>query len=258
MLPFDEAGSGPPVVLLHAGIADRTMWSEHLEPLAAAGYRPIAFDMPGFGEAAVEPGAQAPWNDVLTAMDGLGIDRAALIGNSFGGAVALRAAFVAPERAWALAMISAPSPDLEPSPRLTAAFEAEESALKRGETNEAVNAVIDAWTLPDAPKRLRDRIATMQRRAYELQKDAKDATEASDPIPDLEALTKLEVPTLVAAGEHDMPDFLKSAEKMATVIRSARLEVIPDAGHLAPLETPDAFRRLVAEFLGEREAMGEG
>ena len=36
MLPYDEAGSGPPVVLLHAGIADRSMWREHLEPLAAA------------------------------------------------------------------------------------------------------------------------------------------------------------------------------------------------------------------------------
>jgi pimeloyl-ACP methyl ester carboxylesterase len=258
MLPFEEAGSGPPVVLLHAGIADRTMWSEHLDPLAAAGYRVIAFDMPGFGEAPVKPGAQAPWNDVLTAMDGLGIDRAALVGNSFGGAVALRAAFVAPERSWALAMISAPAPDLEPSPELTAAFEAEESALERGDTDEAVEAVIDTWTLPDAPKPLRDRIATMQRRAYELQKDAKDATEAPDPIESLEALSRLDVPTLVAVGEHDMPDFRKSAEEMARVIPGARHEIIEGAGHLAPLETPDAFRSLLVQFLDERGTKGEG
>jgi pimeloyl-ACP methyl ester carboxylesterase len=48
-LPHDEAGSGPAVVLLHAGVADRTMWSEHLEHLADAGYRAVAMDLPGFG-----------------------------------------------------------------------------------------------------------------------------------------------------------------------------------------------------------------
>ena len=49
ILPYDEAGSGEAIVLIHAGIADRTMWSEHLEPLAAAGYHAIAVDLPGFG-----------------------------------------------------------------------------------------------------------------------------------------------------------------------------------------------------------------
>jgi hypothetical protein len=46
MLPNDEVGSGPAVVLLHAGIADRTMWAEHLQPLADAGYRAVALDFP--------------------------------------------------------------------------------------------------------------------------------------------------------------------------------------------------------------------
>ena len=54
-LPHDEAGDGPAVVLLHAGIADRTMWSEHLDSLAAAGFRVIAPDLPGFGEAPQAP-----------------------------------------------------------------------------------------------------------------------------------------------------------------------------------------------------------
>src|SRR5206468_12752513 len=87
MLPHDEAGSGPAVVLLHAGVADRTMWSEHLERLADAGYRAVAVDLPGLGAARVTPGEQAPWADVLRTMDELSIERAALVGNSFGGAV---------------------------------------------------------------------------------------------------------------------------------------------------------------------------
>jgi pimeloyl-ACP methyl ester carboxylesterase len=92
MLPFDELGAGPPVVLLHAGVADRTMWTGHLRPLADAGFRVIAVDLPGFGEALLEPGEQAAWTDVLQTMDGLSVQRAVLVGNSFGGAVALRVA----------------------------------------------------------------------------------------------------------------------------------------------------------------------
>jgi pimeloyl-ACP methyl ester carboxylesterase len=159
MLPFEEAGAGPALVLLHAGIADRTMWSEHLEPLAAAGYRVLAFDLPGFGEAAVEPGDQAPWADVLAALDELGVDQVALVGNSFGGAVALRAAFVAPTRVSALALISAPAPEIEPSERLEAAWAAEEAAIERDDIDAAVDAVVDAWTLPGAPQALRSRVA---------------------------------------------------------------------------------------------------
>src|SRR5689334_13697710 len=114
MLPYDEAGEGPAVVLLHAGVADRRMWRDQLEPIAAAGYHVIAPDLPGFGDAPVPPGEQAPGMDVLATIDAAGIDRAALVGCSFGGAVALRVAAVAPERVWALALISAPPPDLEP------------------------------------------------------------------------------------------------------------------------------------------------
>jgi 3-oxoadipate enol-lactonase len=62
-LPYDQVGVGPPVVLLHAGVADRSMWSDVL-PLP--GFRAIVPDQPGFGEAAVQPGPQAPWEYVLT------------------------------------------------------------------------------------------------------------------------------------------------------------------------------------------------
>lgn len=250
MLPHDEVGRGPAVVLLHAGVADRTMWAEHLEPLAEAGYRVLAVDLPGYGEAPVEPGEQAPWADVLETMDELSIERAALVGNSFGGAVALRAALVAPDRVSALALISVPAPGLEPSPELEAAWEAEEAALLRGDIEAAVDAVVDAWTLPDAPQGLRDRVAAMQRRAFALQAGATAATEAPDPVeqrPD--ALTRLNVPTLVAAGERDKRDFRRGAEVMARTLPGARHAVIKGAGHLAPLETPEAFRELVLTFL---------
>jgi pimeloyl-ACP methyl ester carboxylesterase len=252
VLPHDEAGSGPAVVLLHAGIADRTMWAEHLEPLAQAGYRVVAMDLSGFGEAAVAAGEQAPWFDVLATMDAAEIHEAVIVGNSFGGAVALRAAVVAPQRVSALALISAPAPGVDPSPELEAAWAAEESALENGDLDAAVAAVVDCWTLPDAPAAVREQIATMQRRAYELQSDADEVTEAEDPVEnDPESLTRLDVRTLIAVGDRDKSDFRQGAEVLATTLPNARLEIIEGAGHLAPLETPDRFRALLLEFLDE-------
>jgi pimeloyl-ACP methyl ester carboxylesterase len=249
-LPHDELGAGPAVVLLHAGVADRRMWADLLPSIAAAGYRVVAVDLPGFGDA-TDPGS-TPHAAVLETMDALHIERAALIGNSFGGAVALRVAVAAPDRVSALALVSAPAPGVEPSAELEAAWEAEESALERGDVDGAVGAVVDAWTLPDAPRALRDRIAEMQRRALELQAAAGDPPPADDPLePDSSALSTLNIPALIAVGELDMTDFQAGGEALARQLRQARLVVIPGAGHLAPLEQPEAFRQLIVEYLNE-------
>jgi 3-oxoadipate enol-lactonase len=254
-LPHDDMGHGPAVVLVHAGIADRTMWREHLEPLVSAGYRAVALDLPGFGEAAVEAGEQAPWNDVLSTMDELGVDRAALVGNSFGGAVAMRVAAVAPERVWALGLVAAPGPAFEPSEQLQAAWAAEEEAIERGDVEAAVKAVVDAWTLPDAPDRVRERVTAMQRRAFELQMGAPTVTEVPDPLDPRgeeaarEALGRLGMPTLVVAGARDMADFVESAQLLADVLPAAELVTIDTAGHLVPLDEPAEFRRVLLAFL---------
>ena len=250
VLPHDEIGSGPAVVLIHAGIADRGMWEEHLRPLAAAGYRVVPVDLPGFGEAPAAPGGAAPWADVIETMDALGIERATLVGNSFGGAVALRVALTAPGRVAALALISAPSPAFEPSPELEAVWEAEEAALARGDFDGAVEVVIEAWTQPDAPPKLRDRVASMQRQAYAAQAGVATDPESSDPFDDdLDALSRVDRPALVAAGERDYREFVSGAEAMARVLPRAQHVVLEGAGHLAPLETPDAFRELLLGFL---------
>jgi pimeloyl-ACP methyl ester carboxylesterase len=250
---FDQDGEGPAVVLLHAGIADRRMWREHLGWLAQRGWRAIAPDLPGFGEHVPSPDSPAPWDYVLAVLDELAVERAALVGCSFGGAVALRVAVIAPERVRALGLISSPAPGLEPSPRLHAAWTAEEEALERGDIDAAVETVVDAWLAPDAPAALRELVARMQRRAFELE-DQGRPDEPPDPVDEApERLGEIAVPTVAAAGEADMPDFEWSARRLADVIPGARHAVLPGAGHLAPLETPEAFRRLLGELLSELE-----
>jgi pimeloyl-ACP methyl ester carboxylesterase len=250
LLPFDAVGEGPAVVLLHAGIADRTMWRSQLEPIADSGRRALALDLPGFGEAGFEPGPQSPWEDVLQTLRLLSTDPVALVGNSYGGAVAMRVAAIAPTQVSALVLVSAPAPGAEPSRELSEAWEAEESALREGDIERAVAAVVDTWTLPDAPDELRERIGAMQRRAFLLQQAAGEAGEGADPLGDrLDALAELPMPALCAAGALDKPDFVQAAERLAHTLPHARQATIARAGHLAPLEQPAAFRRLLIDFL---------
>jgi pimeloyl-ACP methyl ester carboxylesterase len=251
VLPYDEAGSGEVVLLIHAGVADRSMWREHLDWLAQAGFRAVAVDLPGYGDAVVQDGPQAPWDDVLQTLRGLDVARATFVGNSFGAAVALRAAVVAPAAVSALVLISPPPLVLDdPSPALDAAWEAEGAALERGDIDRGVAAVVAAWTQPHAPEALRERVASMQRRAFELQAAAGEVQEAADPLEEHpELLAELQIPVLLAAGEDDMADFRDAAQELAEVLPLARHTVIRGAGHLAPLEAPGKFKRLLLDFL---------
>jgi pimeloyl-ACP methyl ester carboxylesterase len=80
-------------------------------------------------------------------------------------------------------------------------------------------------------------------------------TEAQDPVEaDPAALGRRAIPALVAAGELDMPDFRAGAEALAQRLANARHVVIARAGHLAPLEQPEAFRELLVDFLRESAA----
>ena len=178
--------------------------------------------------------------------DETGCGRAVVLG----GAVAWRVAIVAPERVEALALISAPAEGLEPSTELQAAREAEEAALADGDIDAAVEAVLDAWTLPDGPPGVRERVAAMQRRAFAQQSAASTVPEAPDPVEEHpEALASITARSLVAVGEHDMRDFHAAADALARTLPHARHAVIEGAGHLAPLEQPEAFRALLLEFL---------
>ncbi len=161
---------------------------------------------------------------------------------------------MAPPAVASLALISAPAPgaDEEPSDELAAVWEAEEVALESGDLEGAVSAIVDGWTLPGASEQLRERIAAMQRRAFLLQQATPDADIAADPLDErLDRLAELEMPALCAAGTRDKPDFVQAARQMAEMLPGGRHATIPRAGHLAPLEQPRAFRRLLLGFLDE-------
>jgi 3-oxoadipate enol-lactonase len=249
-LPYSEQGDGPSVLLLHAGIADRRMWDEHLEPLAAAGHRVVAVDLPGFGEAVSMREPVAHWEDVVETMNALEIAHASLVGNSFGGAVALRVAALHPQRVSSLFLFSAgAAPEPDPSLQLLAAWDAEEEALAAGDLEKAVQATVSSWIRPEASAEVRKRIATMQLENY--QRHASEQLEhAADPLEDdPELVATIGCPALLAAGESDMVDFKNAVGELAAKLPRVTTNLIADCGHLAPLEAPEEFRRLVLEKL---------
>ena len=93
-LGYDEAGEGPAVVLLHAAIGDRRMWDAQFTELAGS-HRVIRYDRRGFGESGGGSGPYSHHEDLLALLDARGIEQAALVGSSMGGACALDAALAA-------------------------------------------------------------------------------------------------------------------------------------------------------------------
>ena len=107
MLFHEQHGDGPAVLLVHAGVADSRMWAGIVPRLAEA-HRVIACDLRGFGRSPLEPGPYSHGSDLLELLDGLGVDRAAVVAASMGGQVALELALRAPERVTALAQVDHP------------------------------------------------------------------------------------------------------------------------------------------------------
>jgi pimeloyl-ACP methyl ester carboxylesterase len=237
------------VLLLHAGIANRKMWSDHLEPLAAAGYRAVAVDLPGFGKAHLHQPV-AHWEEVTTTIKALGVGEAALVGSSFGASVALRVAAVHPERVSSLTLFSAADvPEPEPSVDLLSLWIRIEEAEAAEDLDRMTQEIVSGWVRPQARATVGPRIAAMQRvnrrgRRSRKVKFAEDPLEA-DPA----RLAAIDCPVLVAAGEEDLPDFRDAVAGLTSALPSATGTLIPTCGHLAPLEAPAESLRLILETL---------
>ena len=102
-----DEGDGPPIVLLHAGVADLRSWDALAPLLVAAGYRVVRYDARGFGRSPTEDVEFSHRADLLAVMDALGIGRAVLVGNSRGGMLAFDTAIESPERVVAVVGVAA-------------------------------------------------------------------------------------------------------------------------------------------------------
>jgi pimeloyl-ACP methyl ester carboxylesterase len=252
-LAYDVEGEGSPLVLVHTGICDRRMWDGVWQALAAR-HRVVRYDARGFGESGPATATFSPRADLVSLLDHLGIDRAALCGVSFGGRIVLETALEYPERVGALALVCC-AVDWDTAPAdLVAKIEEADRAGEAGDIERAVELELRIWL--DGHGRpepldpiVREAVRTMNLLVWTLALESTGALVSLVP-PASGRLASVAAPTLVVAGEHDVPFMTESCRSLAAAVPGARFELVGGAAHLPPMERPALFASLLLDFLG--------
>jgi pimeloyl-ACP methyl ester carboxylesterase len=243
------------VLLLHAGVADSSMWRPQIPALEGARYRVLTPDLRGFGSRPLEPAPFSHLRDVEELVDG----PLAVVGNSLGGRVALELALHRPDLVERLVVIAPGMPGWEWSDATRAGWAAEEEAYERGDLEAAAEASVRLWV--DGPNRspgkadagVRAEVASMVLLSYEMQGDAWETGAREEELLDAPVgtlLSEIRCPTLVIVGDGDVGDMQAIAAHVAESIHEARLVTVRGAAHLPSLERPGEVNALLLEFLG--------
>jgi pimeloyl-ACP methyl ester carboxylesterase len=230
--------SRPPVILIHGTGGNHLSWPPQLRRLPDQ--RIFAPDLPahgkseGIGRHTIEEYVQ----DVLEFMSELKIYSAILEGHSMGSAVALSVAIRFPERVTALGLIGSGA-------RLRVVPSLLRAASDPSTFASAVQIINDA-SFSSQSSRIKE-LSTqrmMETRPTVLYGDLM----ACDAFDVMDQLSKLSLPTLILCGSDDQMTPLHTSEFLRDHIAGARLEVVPNAGHMVMLEQPDRVSGLLADF----------
>lgn len=255
----DDAGHGPPVVLVHGLACGKRMWFHQIRALRGR-FRVIAYDQRGHGRtdtpaAATGYSAALLARDLVGVLDALKIERAAIVGFSLGGGPALALAASKPERVSRLVLADVGAGADDPV-KIEALARQWVSLIDRGRTDDLVCEMLRSELFKFYARRnvrRRDHMAALFRATplnglrftlSEILAKRKSLFRLSS------VLKSIKVPTLVLVGEQDYT-CSKAARLLAQTIPSATLKVIANSGHMSPLEQPAAFSAALLEFLGD-------
>lgn len=266
-LAWQQLGEGPEVVLVHGLATSRAFWLAIALRLAER-FRVTLFDLRGHGYSSRPAHGYRPEDfgrDVLGLMDVLELERAALVGHSYGGAAALEAAGMAPDRVTHLALLDTRVARLQPLMRLhdTPHITEVEKEVARGADVDWAQLPQVGYLFLETAARLRLTGTQTQARddfspfgegrgaarAAQAWLDLLDQTSAraelDEPGLDAEALARLKLPTLLMYGEYSR--CRHSGVALHQLWSHARYESLPQAGHFFPLNQPD---RVMSGLLG--------
>ena len=257
-LAWRERGVGDPVLFLHGLGGSRTSWEPQLAGLGDA-FRCIAWDMPGYGASA--PAAPLTFAAIADSaarlLDAAGVQRAHLVGESFGGMHALHTALRHPNRVGRLVLantspafgLDGTDPDAWRATRL----EPLDAGLSPADMAEDVLTSIAGPGL--SPDLLAMRVAGFAR----IPADGLRAAVECLPSHDVrDRLGEIGSPALVIAGELDGETPVAYSRILADGLPRAELVVLAGVGHLAVTEAPGAVNRLVRDFLSAVQPGGAG
>ena len=258
---FLVAGKGRPMVLLHADGDNRLDWRWVLARLATH-HRVYAPDLPGFGGTTVPPDCSPEFFEgfVHEFLDALNLGASILVGSSLGGLAALRLAMHAPDRVWALCLVSSAGLGSEVSVALRQMTVpgVGEAAIWWGQTGIGASQrlllrlpllfanpgcvpqpwLIEQYRLAQLSGFLDTTLAAL--RAQVEPKGQKQVL--------LNDLPRLSVPTLVLWGDRDLVVPVSQARAAARLLPCGSLKVIANTGHLPHVERPEKFVAALSGF----------
>ncbi len=243
MLHYELTGAGPPVVLLHEGIVDSRLWKK-MAPLLARRHTVVTYDQRGYGRSPRPEGRYSLAGDLGSVLDAAGLDRAAIVGASRGGGIALDFTLASPERVEALVLVASALPghrfEVDVPPEVERRWEDAEAARDY----EAM-ADLDLALWAPLGVDLELRAMTVENAEWS---NGDDPGEWAQP-PAAERLGEISAPTLVVTAAKDIPQMSEIGDLLERGIAGARRAVIEDADHVVPWRQPQELTRLIANFL---------
>ena len=250
------------MVLLHAGVTDRRMWDPQWAGLASL-RDAVRLDLRGFGESDRPPTvALDPAGDVVGTLDHLGVTSCHLVGSSFGAGVAVEVALRRTGLVRSL-LLAPPGGSLltERTPALAAFAAAENDAMARGDLDAAVEANVDTWvvgegrTVADVDPAVTASVRVMQRRAFDIDSawDGLDLEQVELDPPAAERYAEVTQPVLLVVGRHDLDTVQRAADGLEAGLPQVGRVDRPDAAHLPSMEEPEAFLRLLVDWVTEQD-----
>ncbi len=249
-----HAGSGAPIIFLHAGIADHRMWAPQLTAFAKT-HQVIAYDRRGFGGSNTPDVAFAHVDDLLAIMDHFGLAAATLVGCSQGGRIAIDCALAHPQRVHALLLIAAaisgaPEPGAETA-EIQAVIDALEIAEEANDLARVNQLECQLWL--DGPTSPPGRASGVLRELFldmngiALRKPA--LTQRIQPASAFERVHEIHALTCVCWGDLDFAHVQANGRHLASSIPGAKSQVIVGTAHLPNLERPEDVNVMLQHLL---------
>jgi pimeloyl-ACP methyl ester carboxylesterase len=258
-LYVEEQGSGPPLLFIHEFAGDHRSWAPQVSHFRSA-YRCITYAARGYPPSDVPAELDAysqgrAVRDAHAVLDGLGIDRAHVVGLSMGGFCALHLGLQAPERALSLVIAGC---GYGAAPEAQDRFRRESAAIADAFRTDGAAAVAPRYAVGPARVQLQNRNPEAWAKFVEQLAEHDSVGAALTMLgvqsrrPSLYAmrdeLAAMRVPTLILAGDED-DGCLEASLMLKQTIPTAGLVVLPRTGHTMNLEDPATFNRSVEEFL---------
>ena len=258
-----EAGAGgAPLLLLHGFTGAKEDFAEALPGLAAGGWHAVAPDLRGHGDSDAPP-EESDYTldsfaaDVVALADALGWARFTLLGHSMGGMIAQVVAVGHPDRLHALVLMNTTHGPIGGVSLDVAELAADVARTQGLEVLHQLIESLGGGPLASGPderlKAERPGYAEYGKRKLLASSPAMYASMApgmAEQADRLDALSSVDVPTLVIVGEHDKA-MLRPSRRLAEAMPSARLAVVPDAAHSPQFESTDAWTTVLHQFLSD-------